>query len=266
MKIALLQTAPEHDSAEALKAVAEAAEQAAAAQADLLVTPEMMLGGYNVGAQRIEALAERAPRLRAALSDIASSHHIAIACGLAESAEARPHNSVVVFDAQGEPLAHYAKTHLFGEVDAAQFTAGHCLPPVFSLQGWRIGLAICYDIEFPELARHLAVRGAELIVTPTANMKEYPSVSERLVPARSQENALFIAYANYVGTEAQFTYGGLSCVTGPNGDTLACASKVDQTLLVVELDLGAVSRIRQDQDYLKDRRADLYGTEGQPEA
>jgi len=61
----------------------------------MLVTPEMMLGGYNVGAQRIEALAERAPRLRAALSDIASSHHIAIACGLAESAEARPHNSVV---------------------------------------------------------------------------------------------------------------------------------------------------------------------------
>ena len=157
----------------------------------------------------------------------------------------------------GSLVASYDKTHLFGDVDRQQFQAGQCLSDVVLHKGWSLGFAICYDIEFPEVARALAKKGAEVILVPTANMEPFDSVAMRLVPARSEENGVYIAYANFSGADQAFTYNGLSCVTGPDGEDLARAGRGEE-LIFTDLSKDHVKKIQSTVTYLKDRRADLY--------
>lgn len=259
MKIALWQTHPKPDIDTALNDLAQAVGQAAQAGADLMVTPEMCLGGYAIGPTRIQTHAAQADRICTAVSALAAQHGIALVVGLTTPAEPRPHNTCIAFDATGAEVARYHKTHLFADLDRSQFSAGAALSDVFMLCGWRVGLAICYDIEFPELARALAVKGAEIIVTPTANMVPYDTVSTRLVPARAQENAIHIAYCNFVGPEADLVYNGLSCVCGPDGMDLARGDTDTPDMLFATLDPDAIATTRRDLTYLADRRPDLYG-------
>ncbi|GFE52516.1 hydrolase [Roseobacter cerasinus] len=258
MKLALWQTRPPADLAVALSALDEAARDAAAKKADVVVTPEMYMGGYNTGAARIVAHADRSEQVLEGLGKIARMHGIAVVAGLALPGQPRPYNACVAIDAAGQEVARYHKTHLFGDVDRAQFIPGALLSPVFALNGWNVALAICYDVEFPELTRALALRGAEIIVTPTANMEPFDSVATRLVPARAEENGLYLAYCNYVGAEAQFTYNGLSCLVGPDGEDRVRGAE-GPALLTATLDRAAMVRARQTQTHLQDRRADLYG-------
>ena len=258
MKLALWQTYPRASVGAALDALTEAAKAAKTQNADLLVTPEMFLGGYNIGAEKIADHAKKSQDALGRLKAIARAHDIALVAGLALVGKPRPHNACVAIDKTGEEVARYHKTHLFGDVDRAQFTAGSTLSPVFDLNGWRVGLAICYDIEFPELARSVALDGADLIVTPTANMTPFDSVATRLVPARAQENTLYVAYCNYTGSEAPFAYNGLSCVSGPDGADLARA-KGDEEIIYAHLDRDVLRQARKTQDYLSERRPELYG-------
>lgn len=258
MKLALWQTHPRSSVETALEALTLAAERAASQGADLLVTPEMYLGGYNIGAAQIDVHAGQSDAALAGLEAIARAHSIALVAGLALPGNPRPFNACVAFDNSGAEVARYHKTHLFGEVDRAQFTPGDGLSPVVALNGWQVALAICYDIEFPELTRALALRGAELIVCPTANMTPFDSVATRLVPARAEENAICLAYCNYTGAEAQFAYNGLSCVVGADGNDLVRASDGDE-IIFASLDRAAGRAASQTQTHLTDRRPDLYG-------
>ena len=266
MKIALWQTHPIHDLAEALAALDHAASEATHLGADVLITPELMLGGYNVGPARIAELGNRCEQIVTEVSGVARRHGIAIVCGLAEAGQGRPYNTALAIGADGRELMRYRKTHLFGDVDAAQFDKGPALPEVFSLGEWRAGLAICYDIEFPELTRHLAAQGADVILTPTANMQTFSSISARVVPSRAEENGLFIAYANYIGEEPPFAYGGCSCVCGPDGEDLARATSTESTLLIARLERDLITQVRASIHYLQDRRDDLYTTTQEPPA
>lgn len=258
MKLALWQTHPPASIDAAVDALGTMAETAASEGADLLVTPEMFLGGYNIGASQVLAHAEQSARVLDRLGTIARAHGIALVVGLPLPSRPHPLNGCVVINRTGQEVARCHKTHLYGDVDQAQFTAGQALSPVFDLNGWKAALAICYDIEFPELTRVLALRGAEVILCPTANMTPFESVATRLVPARSEESALYIAYCNYIGSEAEFSYNGLSCVTGPNGEDVARATDAEETLFAT-LDRAALMSARRAQTHLADRRPDLYG-------
>ena len=258
MKLALWQTLPQTQMDAALDALEGAAQSAKGQGADLLVTPEMFLGGYNIGADQVAVHAADAGPALDCLKSIAATHGLALIVGLALPGTPRPFNGCVAINAAGQEVARYHKTHLFGEVDQAQFTAGAALSDVFELGGWKIALAICYDVEFPELTRALALNGAEIVITPTANMVPFDSINTRLVPARAEENGLYLAYCNYTGAEGQFTYNGLSCVAGPDGHDLARAGTAEQ-MLCATLDRAALQQARQAQTHLKDRRPDLYG-------
>lgn len=258
MKIALWQTAPYHDIQQGLAALDQAARRAEDNGADLIVTPEMAIGGYNVGAERCASLAAAADTHIERLKSIAQSHNIALVAGLALPTPDVPYNGAIVLDRTGQERRRYHKTHLYGAVDRGQFTAGTALSDVFQLDGWSIGLAICYDIEFPEVARALALQGAELIVVPTANMIPFDTVPIRLVPARAEENAVYVAYANYVGTEGAFHYGGLSCICGPDGNDLARATRETPELLFADLNRADLVASRKVQNHLTDRRPSLY--------
>ncbi len=261
LTLALWQTAYAADVPAALRALDDAAEQARAQGADVLVCPEMSLTGYLLGADRIAALAEPTdgPLLKA-VAATARRHGIAIVAGWPCVTSGRPHNAVAFVDAEGELLNVYAKTHLFGDADRGQFTPGPALPTVFSHRGWRLGLLICYDVEFPEPVRHLALRGADAVLVPTANMREYDEVPTLLVPARACENRVYVAYANACGREGSTDYGGLSTVAGPLGEVLAQAGR-DAALTVVRLSAQALADARVGSP-LPQRRGDLYGGAG----
>ena len=217
------------------------------------------LGGYNIGADAVAAHAAQSSEVIAELADMAKRHNIAVVAGLALPGPSRPLNACIAIDAKGTELCRYAKTHLYGPVDAAQFSAGPALSSTFQLGGFACSLAICYDIEFPEVARALALAGSDIILTPTANMTPFDSVATRLVPARAEENSVCVAYAMYVGAEGAFAYNGLSCLCGPEGQDLVRGSTDAPDILIADIDHSALDRARASQTHLADRRPDLYG-------
>ncbi len=229
--IALFQGLPKSAAPQAnIALIGTAACAAATMGAQLIVFPELFVTGYNIPADAIAQLAEELTGdIVRNIAAIATAHRIAIIFGMPEKAGTAIYNTAVAISANGELLSAYQKIHLFGS-EAETFTAGKDLQ-VFDLNGIKIGLAICYDIEFPEMARELKRKGAQLICVPTANFLPYTEVPTTLVRARAQENALAIAYANLCGTEGDLTYTGLSAIVNPNGVDAARAGAHASALL-----------------------------------
>lgn len=242
-----------------LARMADYAQQASDAGAQLLLFPEASLTGYNNTTDVNRRIAQDAHGDAAkTIAELCKQHNIAIAYGFAEKEGELMYNSVQLLDATGEAKTLYRKTHLWGEQDRTLFTQGDDLVPVIDWHGWRIGMLICYDIEFPECVRRLALEGAELILTPTALMSPWTTVADLIVPARACENQVYIAYANFCGSEYEQQYVGHSCIAGPDGSVLAKATD-EETLLLATLNKSAIADIRQAVPYHQDRRPTLYG-------
>lgn len=260
MRIALFQGAPRPlDVPGNLERLQHQAQLAAERGAQVLVCPEMFLSGYSIGLEAVQRLAEADDGPSAMkVVEIAQAQRIAIVYGYPERADdGRFYNAVQLIDAHGRSLCNYRKTHLFGELDRSMFSAGPDHFPVVELDGWKLGLLICYDIEFPENARRLAMEGAELILVPTANMTPYDFICNVTVRARAQENQCYLVYANYCGAEGEIQYCGQSSIIGPDGSLLAMAGH-DECQLLAELDRGRVMRGREAFPYLADLRRDLH--------
>jgi predicted amidohydrolase len=227
--------------------------------ADLLVLPEMFLTGYNIGVDAVSVLAEVYNGESAQqVARIAKAAGIAILYGYPERTEdGQIYNAVQLIDANGERLCNYRKTHLFGDLDRSMFSPGTNDFPVVELNGWKLGFLICYDLEFPENARRLALEGAELILVPTANMIPFDFIADVTVRARAFENQCYVAYANYCGHEGDIHYCGQSSIAAPDGSRIAQAG-LDEALIVGELDRQLMVDSRAANRYLLDRRPELY--------
>jgi len=264
MRIALWQPG-EHPGPQGNLALLErTAAAAAGAGAALLLCPECWLCGYNITADAIAELAETAdgPSARH-IAVIAEKQGIAIAYGYAErdAEQGCVYNSAQVIGPRGQVLAHYRKTHLFGPAERAAYRPGPRLEPPFRFGGFTIGLLICYDVEFPEAVRALALTGADLLLVPTAQPLEYAIVTQCILPARAVESQLGIAYANHAGTENGLRYLGGSCLIGTDGRALASAG-TGEALLIGTVSVGARLATARQFPYLEDRRPELYGEQG----
>jgi predicted amidohydrolase len=260
MRIALLQ-GPDGsgDVAGNLALLAATAREAAAEGARLLVTPEMFLTGYDIGAQAVRRLAEPVDGPSAqAVARVARDAGVAVLYGWPELDRGSVFNAAALVDRDGQRLAAYRKTHLYGEVDTAAFRPGGGGFTTVALDDVRVGLLICYDVEFPEPVRALALAGADLVVVPTALMVPYDVVARTLVPARAFENQVYVAYANRTGAETSLEYCGLSCVISPDGTELARAGAGEQ-VVYADLDLATLRASRAENNHLHDRRPELYG-------
>ncbi|WP_137820722.1 carbon-nitrogen hydrolase family protein [Pseudomonas sp. 2FG] len=260
MRIALYQCPPRPlDVPGNLERLQRLAAEAAAQGADLLVCPEMFLTGYNIGADAVSALAEpRDGPSAARVAGIAQAAGIAILYGYPERAgDGRIYNAVQLLDAQGQSLCNYRKTHLFGTLDHSMFAVAEGEFPLVELNGWRLGLLICYDLEFPENVRRLALAGADLVLVPTANMVPYDFIAQVTVRARAFENQCYVAYANYCGSEGEIQYCGLSSIAAPDGARIAQAG-LDEALIIGTLDRDLMQASRAINSYFKDRRPELY--------
>ncbi|WP_410666324.1 carbon-nitrogen hydrolase family protein [Amycolatopsis sp. lyj-84] len=236
---------------------AELPSAVAASGADLVVAAEMITTGYHIGARSHE-LAEPADGPTAArMSALARETGAALAYGYPEADGGHVYNSVQLIGPDGRRLANYRKTHLFGDIDRSWFEPGAEAVVQAELGGLRIGLLICYDVEFPELVRAHALAGTDLLVVPTALMSPYELVADTLVPARAYESQLFVAYANRCDTEQELTYCGRSRVVAPTGEVLATAG-AGPDLISAEVTRDALVASRLENTHLADRRPDLY--------
>ncbi|MEV4736739.1 MULTISPECIES: carbon-nitrogen hydrolase family protein [unclassified Microbacterium] len=239
-----------------LAIVAAAARDAVAQGAQMLVTPEMFVTGYNIG-ERLAPLAT--PDLGDRVATIASAEGIAIVAGLPEPMPGGGiANSLVLIDRDGRELLRYRKTHLFGDLDRSLFEPGDALPGTVELHGVRLSVLICYDVEFPETVRAAALDGADAVIVPTAQMEPYAHIAERLIPVRAWESQIHVVYVNRVGVEGDLAYVGRSSIAAPDGTTLAALGPHDTGLLIATIDPETTRSARQENPYLHDRRTDLY--------
>ena len=234
------------------------AADAARQGGDLLLLPELFLSGYNIGAD-VQRLAEPLDGPSAgAARDIAAEAGIAIAYGYPERAPEGVYNSAAIIDRSGRFIANYRKTHLWGPYERAQFLPGQ-RSEVFELDGIRFGFMICYDIDFPELSRGLALAGADAIIALSATTASYPVVPRHLIPARAYENRLFVFYADRAGEERGLAYAGESCIAAPDGSVVASCGQ-DEALVVGIADFERFAPFRRDHRFGGDRRPELYRT------
>jgi nitrilase len=261
MKLALWQTEGfPGDTAANVAALEKTAQAAAVAGVSLLLCPECWLCGYNIGAA-VASLAEpRNGSSAQVIARIARDNHIAIAYGYAEREASSGHiyNAAQVFGPGGEPLAHYRKTHLFGPDERAAYRSGECFEPPFELGGFRLGLLICYDIEYPEAVRSLALLGADVALVPTALTHEYAAIPDFLVPARAIENQMFVAYCNHAGVENGMRFLGGSRLCDLDGRAITAAG-AGEALIIGEISQRARSAAAAMYPYRADRRPELYG-------
>ncbi|CAN5463581.1 carbon-nitrogen hydrolase family protein [soil metagenome] len=246
------------DIAHNLAEVDRAAAQAKADGADLLITPEMFLTGYDCGP--IEAVLSQGHDLQRSAADIAVRHQIALLVGMPLRMPDRSVGiSAVFLDDTGQTLGQYTKSHLSGWPvnDNDRFTAGSEPTALVDYRGVKIAILICMDLEFPEPARLAALAGADLIAVLTSNMEPYAGINEHLVWTRAWENQTYVAYVNRCGIEGTTHYVGLSSIYAPSGDLLARADG-RPALLRADIDPHEIVSARDSFNYLAQRRPNLY--------
>jgi predicted amidohydrolase len=247
---------------------AAAIAQAAAGGAELIVLPELGDTGYVFsGEDEARALASTAassPALRAWRA-LAAAHGAVIAGGFCELGEdGRIYNSAALVDASGT-LAVYRKAHLW-DAEKLIFTPGEEPPPVVELTFGRVGLMICYDLEFPEWVRLAALSGADLIAAPVnwpaspVPQGERPAEVIR-AQASAAVNGCFIAVADRCQDERGVAWIGGAVIIGPDGYPLAGPIASDHPAVIsAECDLARArdKAISAHNDLLADRRPGMY--------
>jgi omega-amidase len=236
---------------------ATAALQRVAQQgAKLIVLPEMWSCGYDY--RNLPELAQETPRVLQELQNKSRELGLVTVGSLPELADGTIYNTAYVVD-RGEIVGSYRKLHLFSAMREDQFLgAGNHSLAVDTSVG-RLGVAICYDLRFPELFRKLALEGAEIICLPAEWPKPRQEHWKTLLRARAIENQLFVIAANCCGIQGQLDFCGLSQLISPLGNVLQMAGEED-TELVATFDFSEMEKYRKKINILNDRRADIYGT------
>ncbi|MBM7691668.1 putative amidohydrolase [Peribacillus deserti] len=222
---------------------------------DLVLFPELFLTGYFTR-EHTKSLAEDLHGSSICHIQAMSRHYgVKLVFGFPEKKDGRLYNSACFIDEKGEILGTYQKVHLWDE-ESKYFEAGTDFP-VWDTNIGKIGIMICYDTEFPESARSLAVQGAEIILAPTANMTPFQHVQQLFIQSRAAENQVFVATTNQIGQEESTLFFGESAAADPYGEMLAKAGGQEQEL-VIEMDLGLIRKARSYPFYMKDRRPEHY--------
>lgn len=251
LTLALFQARPAYHTAEvALDDLDTALKRASKAGADMLITPELYLSGYgSANAVRTAAQSRGSSPLQAAGS-LAARYGVGLVLGYPEKSGNLYYNSASVFDKGGHLIHNYRKVALPNDFEKECFTRGFG-PEVFDFEGIRCSVLICYDIEFPELARRTAVLGTELLLVPTALRAKWRFISDTIVPSRAYENAIFIGYCDFACDEQDQRFSGTSSICAPDGQHL-CRGTGSADLIIANIDTGAISLRKSDMDFLQD--------------
>lgn len=230
-------------------------------EADLVLAGELYLTGY-MARDTFARLAEPAdgPSVKA-VQKLAEEHgsHILFGMPEREPGTRRLYNSSVLVMPDGR-IAVYRKIYPanFGPFEEGlYFGRGDALILADTKLG-KIGLLICYDTFFPELAKSYALQGADLLAIISASPATSKSFFDRILPARAIENTLPVLYANLVGTELNVVFQGGTQAIGPRGEDLGRARDFVEDLVVVDFDLRDVKTARTFRPTLRDTRKEMW--------
>lgn len=266
MKLALIQmktkNTPEENLVEAKKMLAKAAKE----NVHIAVFPEMFACPYDNSCFPRFAMDQESPFL-IEMGNCAAELGIYIVAGsVPEKSNHKIYNTSFVFDPKGQRIARHRKIHLFDiDVEGGQrFVESDVLSPgqdftTFDTPWGKLGLMICYDIRFPEVARLLALQGAKGIIVPAAfNMTTGPAHWEFSFRARALDNQVFMAgVAPARDTMASYIAWGHTISTDPWG---AILTQMDEKegIAFVEWEMEKLDKVRRELPLLKHRRTDLY--------
>ena len=229
--------------------------------ADILVLPELASSGYffTSTAETVQ-MAERVPGLLTKeFTDLSKKTGTAYVVGFPEYSDKGIYNSAAIVTSEGVRYI-YRKTHLFFE-ERKYFIPGNEYK-IIDIKGCKVAILICFDHMFPEAARSLAMKGAQIICHPSnLVMPEYGQLTTRV---RALENRVFWILANRTGTEnrdnRKLTYTGESQIISPRGEILCRADRENDELFITEINPEeALDKSINDYNNLfKDRRTDIY--------
>lgn len=242
--------------ADRLQRLAEVFERPAARECDLLVCPELYMSGYFVDDKITEWAEPSDGPFTRGVCEIAARAGCAIVYGYPERDGERVYNSALCTGAGGEVLANHRKNLLPYDYEEKYFQRGG-RPTVVEVEGWKVGLLICYEVEFPEPVRYYAQAGCDLVVAPTALGEPWTVVARRVIPARAFENNVFVTYANHAGEENGNRYLGESVIVSPFGEDVARAG-ADETFISARLDRADIARARSRLRFLTDVGQSCY--------
>lgn len=233
---------------------------------DLIVFPELVTSGFELGV-RFTELAQRIPGPTVNLmAQRANENGVYIAFGMVakEKVESVLYNTAVMVGPEGDLVDNYNKIHLRGEERMA-FREGYKLPVVETEIG-TIGMMVGYDLAYPEVARSLALEGAEIILVLANWEASHIDEWKTYARARAYENSVYIVAANRVGEDVTMIFGGESMVIGPRGQIYA--SLVDETdpetgeplegFTVARIDLDTVRTFREEFQFMQTRQPTTY--------
>lgn len=222
----------------------------------LLVLPEMW--SCNFVYSQLLAMAERTPEVIERMSLWTREYGMVIVGSLPEVDQGVVYNTSYVLDPKGEVIGEYRKIHLFSlHGEHLHFGRGGA-PLVCSTELGRVGVMICYDLRFPELARRLALSGAEIICVSALWPKVRIDHWSILLRSRAIENQLFIIGCNGSGADGTMEFGGASAVVSPTGVLLAEASTDGSPALAV-MDSDELGAFRERIPCFEDRVPKAYG-------
>src|SRR4051794_23340553 len=249
-------------------------EQLAGAGCDLIALPELWPCGYDPRTLPADA-ADAAepldgPRVKL-LSESARELGVWLAAGSVPELDGdRVFNTSLLFSREGDLVATHRKVHLYGDAERHGFVSGDRLTTVETEELGTVGLCVCFDGDYPEVARSMAERGARLVISPAAYPATDASWWDRLYPATALLNGQWWVLTNQAGTHGEFTLLGASKVTSPLGETCAEAPRASAgqtpdtaTVLARIRPSEGVERANGElQEFRNARRPEVYDTEG----
>lgn len=247
----------------------------------LISFPELYLTGYSLDPKLAQQLSiTKDSDYIKKIQALAKQYQMAIILPYAEKVKDKDgkdhyYDSIAFINAEGKLLESYKKTHLFALAERLNWSSGNGPYNVFEINGFPVAVLNCYEAEFPELQRILALKGAKLIVIPTAadnyyikpsgqrTNVPYPDISTLLIPAAAYANNIFVAYSNRTGHEQigkdRWLFQGNSVIADPHGKLLLKANHQQTTLLIADILPSAYGPTHPEEaNYLRDRRPRLY--------
>ncbi len=223
---------------------------------DLILLPEMFSSGFYYA--DLGKMADLSTQTVEWMSTLAGSRSVAVAGSLPEHSDDGVANTLVMMDRMGRRTGSYVKVHLFpltGEVSA--FHPGDSTS-VISWNETCVGLMICFDLRFPELARKICLEESRIILVSAQWPEKRINHFIDLVRLRAMENQLFVAATNSCGDDGSgLVLGGNSLVAGPMGEVIGRMDN-GEGVLSVSIELGEVERVRREFPVLSLRRPDVY--------
>jgi|SRR5690625_1079334 len=263
LKVSIAQLQASQDKETSINKAKEYVKKAKRENADIAVFPEIYM--IFVPANSDKKLADVAEAIDGnfvnQMAKIAKENEIYLTFGMYESKpgeEVRAYNTIVLINREGKTIYTYRKTHLYDAFitkESNRVIPGDKPVEVVDTDIGKIGLLICYEIRFPEIARKLTLEGADVLIVPTAWVKGAMKENhwENLLATRAIENTVYVVGANQVDN----IFSGFSMIYDPMGVQLANAGE-EEMLITATVDKERTKRVKEKLPVLNNRRADLY--------